>query len=668
MYKFKYWLSALFILSTLTLSAQEEPCLAPTEQIDQGFNRLTNEAVNNVRARLKTAGDVWWDNNDGKYIVPQVAPGETEVSSIFAGAVWLGGFDQGNNLKIACQQYGSASGQTDFFSGPLSDSTGTTNKSICENWDRFFEVYASEIDEHLNNLALAEQGVLDYTEDMIPFGVKYWPAKGNPYFAQQYGFQLPDADQGLAFYYDDLDSDFDVYDPLNGDYPIIEVRGCNDPQYPDQMIFWIYNDAGGIHAETNGDQIKMEVQVQAFSYGTNDQINDMTFQKYKLINRADGDIDSTYFAMWVDADLGCYTDDFIGCDTSRSLMYTYNADAEDGTTGTTCEGGVPTYGTEIPIVGVDYFRGPLKPIFNDDGNIIAEEELGMSSFTYYNNGGFNDPPPGTTDPNTPEEFYNYLSGTWRDGNPFTFGDDGYLDGDEIKYAFTEAPNNPDGWSMCTAGLAEYDRRTVQASGPFRLKPGAINELIIGVVWVPELAYPCPDINRLFKADDLAQGLFDNCFDILDGPDAPNVDLVELDQEVVLILSNDELLSNNAFEKYEEVDPTAPNIEGVDSTYNFEGYIVYQLQSSNDLSLVDLQDPEKARIVAKYDIANGVKSIYNWSFETISRPDGTSEDIFFPELMVEGTDNGIQHTLSINRDFFASGLDLSLKNHKKYYLH
>ena len=125
----------------------------------------------------------------------------------------------------------------------------------------------------------------------------------------------------------------------------------------------------------------------------------------------------------------------------------------------------------------------------------------MSSFTYINNAGFNDPPPGTTDPNTPEEFYNYLSGTWRDGNPFTFGDDAYLDGDPINYAFTEVPDNPDGWSMCTAGLPEYDRRTVQASGPFRLKPGAINELIIGVVWVPELAYPCPDINRLFKADD-----------------------------------------------------------------------------------------------------------------------------------------------------------------------
>ena len=42
----------------------------------------------------------------------------------------------------------------------------------------------------------------------------------------------------------------------------------------------------------------MEVQVQAFAYSTNDELNDMTFQRYKLINRARTDIDSTYFAMW----------------------------------------------------------------------------------------------------------------------------------------------------------------------------------------------------------------------------------------------------------------------------------------------------------------------------------------------------------------------------------
>ena len=35
----------------------------------------------------------------------------------------------------------------------------------------------------------------------------------------------------------------------------------------------------------------------------------MTFQRYKLINRAIEPIDSTFFAMWVDLDLSAIPDD-----------------------------------------------------------------------------------------------------------------------------------------------------------------------------------------------------------------------------------------------------------------------------------------------------------------------------------------------------------------------
>ena len=39
-----------------------------------------------------------------------------------------------------------------------------------------------------------------------------------------HGFDLPNTSQGLAGFWD-ADGDF-AYDPLNGDYPIIEIRGC----------------------------------------------------------------------------------------------------------------------------------------------------------------------------------------------------------------------------------------------------------------------------------------------------------------------------------------------------------------------------------------------------------------------------------------------------------
>jgi hypothetical protein len=345
------------------------------------------------------------------------------------------------------------------------------------------------------------------------------------------------------------------------------------------MIFWIYNDAGNIHqftgrSDQNGSQVRHLRMQQS-------EINDMTFQRYKLINRyLDRDC---FFAMWIDPDLGCYTDDYIGCDTTRSLMYVYNEDALDGTNGCDCDQGVNTYCDEIPILGVDYFRGPRGPksfcdtvplawipgediifltsdvVFQDSLRIVCGDrrvELGMSSFTYYNNGSVGNWPNAMTDPQAgaPLEFYRYISGSWKDGAPFCFGGSGYNAGpgcQRIKYAFPDPPNRANAWSMSTADLAFGDRRTIQATGPLRLDPGEVNELIIGAVWVPDIDYPNPDVTRLFSADGIAQALFDNCFKVPDGPDAPDLDFIELDRELIMILTNDIETSNNAFELYSE---------------------------------------------------------------------------------------------------------------------
>jgi len=286
-------------------------CAQATSQIDQ--------EVNNVRARLLNGGDVWWDgDDDGRYIVPKVDPlsGLPEVSSIFAGAVWIGGFDPGENLKLAAQTYGTGNGNTDFWPGPLTD-FGTVEADTCLRWDRHFKVKGESIREHLLNWNTAQTTGTTYDSDLIPLDVRAWPARGNQFFFEAIGeltgqsWELPTTSQGLANFFDANGNG--NYEPNEGEYPILEVRGCEgSPQFPDEMIFWIYNDAGGIHTQsTNSEPIKMEIQVQSFAYATNDELNDMTFQRYKLINRAIEDITECYFAIWVDADLGCHTDDYI---------------------------------------------------------------------------------------------------------------------------------------------------------------------------------------------------------------------------------------------------------------------------------------------------------------------------------------------------------------------
>lgn len=646
-------------------------------------NEIATQNINNVRATLLSSGDVWWNLQQGQYFVPNTPPEIEDVSSIFAGAVWIGGYEpvEGGQdiLKIAATTYRTQGG--DFYPGPLNDETGTTEKEVCEQWDRFFRVTGTEIDQHrVNVINYRNQGV-EYPKDSMPDNIRYYPGLGNTDFVLKYGFPLPDAGQGLASFYDDPNSAIDVYDPENGDYPKIDVRGCEEfVQYPDEMFFWIYNDQGGPHLGTQGQAIQMEVQVQAFAYESNDELNDMTFQRYKLINRAQTVIKDCYFAMWVDGDLGCSEDDYIGCDSARSMAILYNQDEIDGNPGSDCPGGVATYGGNVPVLGIDYFRGPLKPqIFGDDGELLelpnpfAEAdtfvEIGMSSFVYTNRQGAGEHPPGTWDPETAEEHYRLLDGQWRDGLPITFGGSGYNIGstDTIRYVLPGAPAQDNDWSMCTAGLGFGDRRTIQASGPFVLKQGAINELIIGVVWVPNQVYPCPELNNLNKADDLAQALFDNCFQTLDGPQGPDVDIVELDRQVIILLSNDTILSNNKFEEYSEVDifatdSVAKALPDEDISYKFEGYLLYQLRTPNSAS--NLDDIENARLVRQVDVVNNVTTMYNWTSLVNPLP-GNNELVYTPELEVVGSDNGIRHSFSLTEDAFSQGSP-RLINHKEYY--
>ncbi|MCH8904656.1 MAG: hypothetical protein IIA45_12165 [Bacteroidetes bacterium] len=583
------------------------PCDPPTSSIDLD--------INNVRTRIHNGGDMWWDLvGSAKYEIPK----GSDIHSLFAASIWIGGVDAGGQLKIAAQTYRQSG--NDFWPGPL-DSNGATVKETCSDWDRHFEVSRLEIDAFIEN------------PDVIPTSILQWPGKGNP----NQPLVAPFSNIGLAPF-EDANAD-GIYDPADGDFPILmdECPGVRG----DQMIWWIYNDKGNIHTETRGEAIGMEVQAMAFGFSTNDEINDMTFYRYVLINRSNTTLDSAFIAQWVDPDLGCFQDDYIGCDTSRSLGIVYNADATDEQCGSN------GYGSEIPMLGIDYFRGP-KDEFG--------KELGMSSFTYYLN-DFSL----MGNPESAPHYYGYLSGTWKDGTPFTCGGIAKGGSQTCKYVFPDDPTLPlPAWSECSVNTPPLDRRFVQASGPFSLAPGASNDVIVGVVWVSNVVYPCPSYKTLQAADDKAQALFDACFKLVDGPDAPDLTIRELENELILTLTNKDG-SNNYKESYSQVDPTiisdVEKIGSADSAYIFEGYKIYQL-ASDIISIADVDDPDKARLVAQVDIENGIDQLINYTFDNLLGADVATE-------MVDGDDLGIVHTFKITQDQFALG-DKTLINHWPYY--
>lgn len=615
-------------------------CKAPTSRIDLD--------INNVRTTILNGGDMWWDLNSAQYEIPS----GSDKHSIYAGSIMIGGVDQTGNLKMAALTHRAIG--SDFWPGPIDKSNISTNSDVCDEYDKHFKLNRQEVEDYVSAYKKGESPT-------PPAFMMDYPAHGNQALGHDYY---------LAPFYDS-DSN-GVYNPLKGDYPAYDLgdpaKHANGKLNGDQTIWWIFNDVGNIHTESGANAIGLEIHAQAFGFATNDEINNMTFYNYKIINRSSFEIQKCYMGIWVDTDLGFANDDFVGCDVERGLGYCYNGDANDeGTEG---------YGVDPPAVGIDFFEGPiaddLDGIDNDKDGVIDEpgELISMSKFVYYNIGSGDQ-----GDPNTASDYYNYLQGIWKDGSQMEYGGNGYGpsgttsgipcdymfpdDSDQDNYWGTSGAVVPV-WNETTAGNSPDDRRFIQSAGPFTLEPGAVNYVTSGVVWAQanQGEGPWSAVENLKVADDVAQSLFDNEFKILNGPDAPDMEIQELSNRLVLSIDNSES-SNNFNETYTEYDPLIVSPSGVnyDSLYSFQGYQIFQLKNRT-VSSSELNDISKARLIWQSDIEDGVDKLVNHLYD---------RDIGFdvPEIKVDGANTGIEHSFEITKDLFATEAN-DLVNNKEYY--
>lgn len=575
--------------------------------------------VNNVRTRILNGGDMWWDLSNARYEVPKIEDiNSVRKNSLFSGAIWIGGEDGGGNLRLAAMTYRQRG--SDFWPGPLDETTGNTSSATCDRWDKIFKVDGENIIETANsNGAIVDDQLLE------------WPG------------QQPGERAYAPF--KDVDGD-GFYDARSGDYPVlqsdckgIEIGNAAEDQ-PDQMLWWIYNDRGNIHSETQGEPIGVEMQTTAFAFSTNDEINDMTFYTTRITKRGGTNLENTYFGQWVDADLGNFSDDYVGCDVGLSLGFCYNGDDNDE--------GVLGYGLNPPSVGVDFFEGPTVV------NAGITEELGMSKFVYYNNNRN----PINGNPTVAPDFYNLMQGKWMNGADIEFGGDGITGTDgsqaDFMFPFDTDPAHPDKtWNERQAGNAPADRRFIQSSGPFILEPGAVQRLTVGVVWARTSFGGAEGSLKLLKqASRAAQELFNSCFDLIDGPDAPEIEIHESDKQIVLSFAETE---SSRVEGYRD---SVFNEAGQLERYNFQGYRVFQLKDGS-VSLSELRDASKAREVFQCDYIDDFEDLFEEEYDV------DIDDVVL-KLSVRAENNGIRHTVRLTEDQFAVGSDKRLVNFKDYY--
>ena len=123
----------------------------------------------------------------------------------------------------------------------------------------------------------------------------------------------------------------------------------------DANWFWIFNDAGRVHSESQGEPIGLEVRAQAWVFdGGGPDFNNATFYTYELLNQGPYQLNDFSVAIWVDADVGTAIDDYVGCDVSRGLAFAYNGDSFDEPSSSSSG-----YGENPPAVGID-FMGSIK--------------------------------------------------------------------------------------------------------------------------------------------------------------------------------------------------------------------------------------------------------------------------------------------------------------------
>ena len=115
----------------------------------------------------------------------------------------------------------------------------------------------------------------------------------------------------------------------------------------DQMLWCVYNDADPLrHAVPGGTTAPLGVEVQQ-TMSASAAIENAVFIHLKVINKGTNLLQGLMIGLWSDPDLGSSFDDYVGSDSARALVYTYNGHFQD-----------LVYGASPPAIGYTLLRGP----------------------------------------------------------------------------------------------------------------------------------------------------------------------------------------------------------------------------------------------------------------------------------------------------------------------
>ncbi len=446
--------------------------------------------------------------------------------------------------------------------------------------------------------------------------------------------------QGAYFYDGDGDG---VYNPVD-----LNGNGIWDPTEDapdilgDETVWCVYNDgkpSGERGAFSNVEPQGIEIRQTVFAYARQGNLGNVIFLRYSILNTgAVADLlDSVYFGVWADPDLGEYTDDLVGCDTTLDAGFVYN-DGDD-----------KEFGENPPCFMIDFFQGPWEYTGNPDDEaynvrgpilgidtIKGAKNLPLTSFVHYMQSH-----PTQGDPDNEYQARNYLLGFNQQGQvidacDWEFGAVNGVDCEDVdtRYMYSGDPVTGLGW----INTFPTDQRQMSNTGPFNLEKGKPVDIVVAyVIGRGETALNSVEVAK--EIDRLAQIIYSSNFASPNPP--PPVNPVVATNDTSITLTWD----------------TAPQVnyrdKNDDLNYDmfFESYVVYQYQANSTSALEDGKNNKK--IIAKYDIADSIFTLYTEDSRSYEVYKLYSDGIQLDTTIYGDPDRG-KLQLTITQDAFTGG--------------
>ena len=423
----------------------------------------------------------------------------------------------------------------------------------------------------------------------------------------------------------------------------------------DQIAWFVMNDldAGATASLYGAPPIGLEIQVTLWAYARTDALGEVIFKKFRFEYKGTADtpddavIEDMYVAQWSDPDLGDFGDDFAGSDVDLSLGYVYN--------GSDIDSHYADFGLAPPAVGYDFLQGPIVPVTvevtDDDGNVsVVPDEtaqaifgfdtisgfrnLPMTSYVYFAAGSsIGDPSLGEYDGTL--EWYNLLQGYQPQpdvDNPVPYLNP--LTNEPTKFTLDGDPTRATGWTDGVP-LPPGDRRIVLNTGPFNMKMGDVQEVVVALIGGLG-SDRFRSVSKLKFNDLFVQDAYNSFFQVPPPPAAPQVRAAQLDKAIVLDWGWNQ-------------DAVVGTENGINGTLEFEGYNVYQLPSAEATF-------DQAVKLATYDLENGVTTVLGIDLDDDS-------GVILDKPLQIGSDFGVRRNVKVTQDLLKGR---PLVNGQRYY--